>query len=286
MIYRTITILGPGLLGGSIAMAVREHMPECELRLWARREETLELAEKLGITRHTYRDIRKAVGGADLVILATPVGAFPRMVENFLPALKPNALVTDVGSVKAVVHSTIGRTLREANRSFIGSHPMAGAEKQGLKYARADLIKDAMVVLTSTEPELEKRLQRLARFWHTLGCRTSQMTPELHDSTVARISHVPHILAALCARQAIGGERLDLLRQLASTGFRDTTRVSAGAADMWADILLSNKSTILQALNSCIDDLQNLVVLLKETDKTSLPAWLMQAKEARENILP
>lgn len=284
ILFSPVAVLGPGLLGGSIAKAVRERLPGCELRLWARRQEPLDLAQRLGIADRTYRDIQAAVQGAQLVILATPIGVFPRLVEGLLPALAAEALVTDVGSVKGAVHAEIGELLTRSGHCFIGSHPMAGAEKQGLEHARADLLQDAIVALTNPHGAPAERVEQLARFWRTLGCRTCEMSPAEHDDAVARISHVPHILAALCARQA-GDVQLDILRLLASTGFRDTTRVSSGGAAMWADILWGNTPAIREALRSCMADLQALDSLLEQQNKAGLSAWLEQAKETREDIL-
>lgn len=284
--FASVAVLGPGLLGGSIAKAVRERMPSCELRLWARRQEPLELARRLSIADRTYRDVAEAVRGAQLVILATPIGVFPQLVSAMLPALDAEALVTDVGSVKAAVHAGVGTQLTQAGRSFIGSHPMAGAEKQGLEHARADLLEGATVALTNPHGVAEEMLARLAAFWQALGSRTCEMSPELHDLTTARISHVPHALAALCARSAgAAGIPPELLRRLASSGFRDTTRVSSGGAAMWADILSSNADAVRAALRDCIADLRHLDHLLEQDDKASLHTWLEQAKESRENIL-
>ena len=282
--FSSIAILGPGLLGGSIAMAIREQLPSCDLRLWARREAPLILAGQMGITRHTCLDVCEAVQGAELVILATPIGVFPQMVESMLPGLMSDALITDVGSVKQIVHDTAGEALTRAGYCFIGSHPMAGAEKQGLEHARADLLRGATVALTNPHGAPAERVEKLADFWRLLGGCICEMSPALHDYTVARISHVPHILAALCARNAMG-EKLDYLRLLAATGFRDTTRVSSGGAAMWADIWQGNAADIHELLRSCIQDLQTLDTLLQGQNKAGLSAWLEQAKEAREDIL-
>ena len=283
--FASVAVLGPGLLGGSIAKAVRERMPQCELRLWARRREPLEQARRLGITEHTCTDVQEAVLGAQLIILATPIGTFPALVQSMLPAVQPGALITDVGSVKGIVHESIGQPLAESGHFFIGSHPMAGAEKQGLEHARADLLQGATVALTNSQGTPHELVERLAAFWQALGCRTLEMTPARHDRAVARISHMPHVVAALCARSAAcGSESPDDLRQLASTGFRDTTRVSSGNPAMWAEILLENATAVHEALEDCTADLQLLATLLKQQDKAGILAWLQQAKDARENV--
>jgi prephenate dehydrogenase len=179
--FNTVSVLVPGLLGGSIALAVRRAMPQCELRLWARREEPLQAAAKAGI-EHTYTNARKACEGADLIILATPIGAFEELARSILPAISKTAVVTDVGSVKAYVHRTTGSMLTDRGRQFIGSHPMAGTEKQGFENAFADLLKDATVVVTNPHGVAEEYEQRLEQFWQALSCKTSRFHYSLSNS--------------------------------------------------------------------------------------------------------
>lgn len=283
--FSTVTILGPGLLGGSIALAVRRAMPQCELRLWARREEPLELARSLGI-EHTYHNARQACEGAELIILATPIGAFEELARSILPAIDKKAIVTDVGSVKAYVHRTTGALLTDRGRRFIGSHPMAGTEKQGLENAFPELLQGATVVITNPHGVCEAAEAKLEQFWQALGCSTYRMEPVHHDRTVARISHMPHIVAGLAARNATVGDILTQdLQRLAAGGYRDTTRVSSGATAMWADILWENDVAVREILHRCVDDLHRLVTLLENQDKPGVRAWLDEAKSTRELIL-
>lgn len=283
--FNTVSILGPGLLGGSIALAVRRAMPQCELRLWARREEPLQAAAKAGI-EHTYTNARKACEGADLIILATPIGAFEELARSILPAISKTAVVTDVGSVKAYVHRTTGSLLTDRGRQFIGSHPMAGTEKQGFENAFANLLKDATVVVTNPHGVAEEYEQRLEQFWQALSCKTYRMEPVNHDQTVARISHMPHIVAGLAARNAtVGSIKTADLQRLASSGYRDTTRVSSGSATMWADILWENDVAVREILHRCVEDLHRLVNLLENQDKAGVQSWLEKAKDIRETVL-
>lgn len=283
--FNVVTIYGPGLLGGSVALAIRDKLPTCELRLWARREEPLQLAHTLGIP-HTYTDARKAAEGADLIIFSTPIGAFEELARLILPAISKTALVTDVGSVKAYVHRTTGALLNERGRMFIGSHPMAGAEKQGLQNATPTLLSGATVAITNPHRVPAEIERRLAAFWQALGCNTYSMQPEHHDRSVARISHMPHIMAALGARNALPGNvPLADLQRLASSGFRDTTRVCSGEAGMWADILWENDVAVREVLNNCVNDLHRLIFLLEDQDKAGVHRWLTGARETRESII-
>lgn len=283
--FRSVAILGPGLLGGSIALAVRRYLPEMQIRLWARRQATLDEAGAMGITSHLFADIGEAVADADLVVLATPIGCFEDLARKIMPALKYGAVVTDVGSVKAYVHRTVGAFLQSCGVVFIGSHPMAGSEKQGLSAAKEDLFVRASIVLTNDQNAPRADVDRLASFWSALGGACYEMEATPHDRTVARISHVPHALAALCARNAAVGGDMDGMQKLASTGFRDTTRVCSGSPSMWADILWENDVAVRQTLGHCIEDLKELINLLETQDKTGVEQWLSQARFSREQIL-
>lgn len=279
-----IAIFGPGLLGGSIAMAVHEHLPQAELRLWARREQPLEWAKAKGICQLVSTNAKEIARGAELIILATPIGVFEDLVRRILPAIDKEAIVTDIGSVKAYVHRTTGDFLQERQRVFIGSHPMAGAEKTGIENAFADLLKGATVALTNPHGAPQERVEQLAAFWQALGCSTYVMEPRIHDHTVARISHIQHILAALAARNGAVGAPMPDLQRLAASGFRDTTRVAAGPAGMWADILWENDVAIRKVLSDCVEDLHYLIDLLENQDKEGVRQWLEMAREARATV--
>jgi len=283
--FSRITILGTGLLGGSIARAIHERMPHCDLRIWARREEPLAYARAQGITPSCSTDLASMLEDTELIILATPIGVFKQLAERMLPFITPDTLITDVGSVKAYVHRHTGSFLHEHGHFFIGSHPMAGGEKQGIEYSNASLLQDARVVLTNEQSCPEELLCKLERFWHKLGAIPYRMGATEHDKTVSRISHIPHVLAALCARGADSGDvPLKNLQQLAATGFRDTSRVSLGAPSMWADIIWENDVAIRETLHHCVQDLQSLIGMLESQDKAAVEEWLKQAKTSRERI--
>ena len=283
--FETVTLLGCGLLGGSIALAARNALPDTAVRIWARREATLQYAREHGFSQLTYTDLEEAVRGAQLVILATPIAAFQELAERMLPALDRDAIVTDIGSVKAYVHRTTGAWLAGRGCCFIGSHPMAGTEFTGIENAFDDLLMGATVAVTNPHGASADQLARLEAFWQGIGCSTYRMDPVHHDQAVARISHVPHILAGLCARTAVAGEvpRANLQR-LAASGFRDTTRVCSGPSGMWADILWENDSAIRATLQDCVADLHHLIYLLEIQDKAAVQNWLETATAARHDI--
>lgn len=283
--FKCVAILGPGLLGGSVAHSLRQVAPECELRLWARREQPLELARELNLTDLGSTQLAPVISGADLVILATPISAFQMLAEGILPHLDREAIVTDVGSVKNYVHRTTGGYLADHNRLFIGSHPMAGAEKQGLEHSNAQLLQGATVAICNEQGVEEDKVLKLEEFWTRLGGITHRMGAKHHDQSVARISHLPHVLAALCARGAEDKQiPMNDLQALSASGFRDTTRVATGAPSMWSDILWENDVAVRDALHFCLKDLQKLIDMLEGQDKAATEAWLAEAKETRERI--
>lgn len=283
--FQCVAILGPGLLGGSVAHSLRQAAPECELRLWARREQPLELARELQLVDLASTDLASIIKGADLVILATPISVFQYLAENMLPYLDKHAIVTDLGSVKYYVHRTTGQYLSDHNRCFIGSHPMAGAEKQGLEHAHSELLKGATVAICNEQAAEEEQVCRLEEFWTRLGGITHRMGAKHHDQSVARISHLPHVLAALCARGAEDKKiPMEDLQALSASGFRDTTRVATGSPSMWADILWENDVAVRDALRFCLDDLQQLIDMLEGQNKEATEAWLSEAKQTRERI--
>lgn len=277
--FSNITILGGGLLGGSLAMKLAQNGHH--VRLWARREETVDAALESGIQGATS-DLAQAVRGTDLVVLAVPVGSMPALVSQALAAGLPAAcLVTDVGSVKRVPHDAIPPLLAGRGMDFIGSHPMAGSEQNGLAAASADLFENAACLLTNDEQVAAGRAAALERFWQGVGCRTTWMSAAAHDELVARISHLPHIVAASAARICLknpGDGRFG------GGGLRDTTRVASGNAEMWAEILTENRQALLEPLRETIADLSEILAMLESGDQEQARQWLAAAKHQRDTL--
>ncbi|GAA5480894.1 prephenate dehydrogenase [Haloferula sargassicola] len=266
-----IVVIGGGLLGGSLALRLAE---DRNVRLWARRPESVGLAHSLGIHGAT-QDLSEAVEGAELAVLGVPVGAMAglaaKMIEAGLPA---SCLVTDVGSVKAVVHREVAPVFAAAGISFIGSHPMAGGEKQGMEAARADLFEGAMCLLTDGEGIGAPRSTSLEAFWSELGCRTEWISPEDHDRLVARISHLPHVMAAATAKVALANPAE---ARYGGGGLRDTTRVAGGHPAMWAEILLENREAVGVAIAEARDFLGEILASLDSGDHETALRWLAEA---------
>ena len=279
--FPSVAILGSGLLGGSLALALERG--GLGPRLWARRSETVGAALDCGISGATA-NLTEAVEGADLVVLAVPVGAMPDLVSRALASgLQAGCMVTDVGSVKSMPHQSIPPLLAGSGVQFIGSHPMAGSERNGLEAASADLFNGAACLLTNDENVSVDRAAALERFWQGIGCHTAWLTAAAHDALVARISHLPHIVAASAARVCL--ENPDDGR-FGGGGLRDTTRVAAGNPDMWAEILTENHSALIDPLRATIEDLRKILGFLENDDISSVREWLASAKRRRDPLHP
>lgn len=281
--FSDITILGSGLLGGSLAMALTALETPPRVRLWARRESTVEAARQLGI-RDATGDLSEAVRSADLLVLAVPVGSMPALVAQSLAAgLRAGCLVTDVGSVKRAPHLTIPPVLAGHPIDFLGSHPMAGSERVGIAAADARLFDGSTCLLTRDGDAAHPRADALERFWTSVGCRTTWMSPADHDALVARISHLPHIVAASAARVCLSNP---LEGRFGGGGLRDTTRVASGNPEMWAEILIENREALLDPLRQSIADLGAILAYLEKAEQEPARQWLATAKHQRDQLHP
>jgi prephenate dehydrogenase len=272
MSFSRIAILGPGLLVGSVGLAASG--AGYEVILWGRNPERVELTRKIGLEATT--DLEVAVKEADLIILSVPVGVMGFLLESISGNLKPGAIVTDVGSVKALPH----QVANEHGIPFIGSHPMAGSEKTGIEAARADLFKRAACALTNDQERPNDELQAVAKFWEKLGCVISVMDSKDHDRAVARISHLPHAMAVVTAA---AGLRFPGDEFLAAGGFRDTTRVASGDPEMWAEIMVENRVAVTVALQDAQEEMREMLDHLAKSDKKGLQSYLAEVKARKEN---
>ncbi len=276
--FPNITILGGGLLGGSLALALAALENPPQVRLWARKQETVDEATKLGIGNATA-DLALAVKDADLLILAVPVGSMaPLMLSALETGLPASCLITDVGSVKRVPHHQISPLLKGRSNAFIGSHPMAGSERNGLAAATATLFKNAACLLTNDNGATAEQTAALERFWKMIGCRVSWMSAAVHDELVARISHLPHLIAASAARVCLKDPSEG---RFGGGGLRDTTRVAAGNPTMWAEIVTENREALIGPLRETIADLREILASLESGNQEQARQWLNTAKQRR-----
>lgn len=277
---RILSIYGPGLLGGSLALAVQERMPETKLRFWARRDTAEAGIRARGIEAEFFTDAAAAASGASLIILCTPVETMAALAEQIVKAdLAPECLITDVGSVKGSVVRELEPIL---GARFIGSHPMAGSEKTGIEAARANLFEKAACLLTPTALARPADLERLREFWSTLGCRLLEFGPDEHDEKVARISHLPHMMATVTTLAALRGDPSAV--SCVAGGFRDTTRVSAGDPGLWTGIAMGNRPALIAQLREASAALTALIGILDHSDEAALRQFLAEAKALRDTV--
>lgn len=279
--FKRLTILAPGLLGGSLGAAARETRLAEGIIVWARRPEVREACSARAWCDGVTSTPEEAVKDADLVVVCTPVAAIAPLIKSIAPKLSPNAIVTDVGSTKSLVCRESARAL-DGHAIFVGSHPMAGSEKQGLEHSRANLFTHRPCLVTplaDTDPEA---VEKVVRFWKGLEMHVSTLSPEKHDEVVAHISHLPHLLAsALCVALASADSSWSAY---AGAGLRDTTRVAAGSTPMWTAICEQNREEILRSLNHFEDALHQVKMALENQDMFQLQHLLEVGRKYRQTL--
>ncbi len=282
MQFEKITLVGVGLLGGSLGLAVRQRRLAGRVEGYVRRAASVIECEKIGVVDRATDDLAAAVKDADLVVLCTPLAQMRRLTEQFLPSLKRGAIVTDVGSVKASVVAELESLVASAGAHFVGGHPMAGAEKVGSSAARADLFEDAVCVITPTAKSSSEAVRRVEEFWKSLGARPLRLAPEAHDDLVARSSHLPHVVAAELANYILSPVHPKEQAQLCAGGFRDSTRIASGSPEMWRDIALANRVNLDRVLGVFIEDLQEFQHALEHGDAKAVEEFFVKAKQRRD----
>jgi len=279
--FRRVAILGPGLLGGSLGLAIRRRKLAAEVVAWSRRVEAGREAVARGAADRVVATPAEAVKGADLVLLCTPVGAMPSLAREMRSRLGRRCIVTDVGSTKYEVVKQLS-TILAGRAAYIGSHPMAGAEKDGLRSARADLFEGAVCILTPLPRSKSATIQRLGDFWQSLGCTLKTTTPAQHDEIVAYISHLPHLAAAALVNLVLH-RRPDAF-DFIGNGFRDMTRIACGPAEMWSEIALSNRDEIRRCVDRMIEELETVRRHVANVSALELRTYLRKAREQRSDL--
>jgi prephenate dehydrogenase len=283
MRWQKITLVGVGLLGGSLGLALRQRRLAERVEGYVRRPASVTECERLGVVNRATLDLESAVRDADLVVLCTPLAQMGPLVGQMLPALKSGAVVTDVGSAKGTVTETLEPLVARAGAHFVGSHPMAGAEKMGVASARPDLFHNAVCIVTPTAQSSPAAVEQIVACWRSVGMRTLSLPPVLHDDLVARCSHLPHLLAAALVDFVLDPAHPAEQALLCATGFRDTTRVASGSPEMWRDIALANHRQLSQTVSLYIDRLRRLQAAIDLEDGAALERFFLGAKTRRDH---
>ncbi len=274
----TVAIVGVGLIGGSIGMALRKRRLARRVVGVARRKATLDRARRMGALHSGTLDLARGVADAELTIFCTPVNLIADQAERAAAHCPPGALFTDAGSTKRHIVARLEASLPEAVR-FVGSHPLAGSEKRGVDEARADLFVDRVSVVTVTDKTPRDAVAAVTAFWRALGARVLTMTPEMHDQALAYASHLPHLAAA-----SLSIVLPQAYRELAASGFHDTTRIAASDPELWTAIFLDNARPLLESLRSYEAALSDFRVALEQGDDQRLRELWGRSKENREAV--
>jgi prephenate dehydrogenase len=247
-----------------------------------RRTKSVAECEQLGVVDHATQNPVRAAEHAGLIVVCTPLATMESLVRSMLPAIRPGALVTDVGSVKSSVVQTLEPLLASAGALFIGSHPMAGNEKTGPSAARPDLFQDALCVVTPTARTSADGLSVVQDLWKAVGGVPLQLSPDIHDDLVSRASHLPHLVATELASYVLSPVHGPEQRLLCATGFRDTTRVASGSPQVWRDIALANRTNLKRVLEVFIERLQEVGHALDSGDAQALLEFFEQGRTRRD----
>ena len=278
-----VAIMGLGLMGGSLGLALRRRGLVKSVRGYARREATRRMAIDREVVDAVYASPEEAVAGADLVVFCVPVLVIPELAGTCASAFAETVTVTDVGSTKADVHTAMASALGGRAHRFVGSHPIAGSESVGIEAAREGLYDGATVVITPDGAE-EACVSVLGEFWSTLGSRVVHMGAVEHDRIVARTSHLPHLVAAALAGSVCRGQP-EVVAPFCGSGFRDTTRIAGGSEDVWHDIVKTNRSAVNRELDRFVAELNRVRKMVTDEDFEALRVYLADCRRRREDVM-
>ena len=285
-IFEKIALIGVGLIGSSIAHASRRANLAGHIAGYVPRPETRARAEKMGFADSLHAELEPAIRNADLVVLATPIGAYAALAQAFAPHLKPGSILTDVGSVKGVVVKEVGPHVPQGVH-FIPGHPIAGTEQSGPEAGFAELFDGRWCILTPAPETDADALAKLKAFWEGCGSDVAIMEPEHHDLVLAITSHVPHLIAYNIVGTAADLENVtqsEVIKYSAS-GFRDFTRIAASDPTMWRDVFLNNREAVLEILGRFNEDLAALQRAVRWGDGEALFNLFTRTRAIRRSII-
>ena len=277
MASQRLSILGVGLLGGSIGLALKSATTDYKIIGYGHRTESLQAALRMGAIDEMTLDLAASIRQANIVILCTPVSTFRQIFDKIKGELSPGTIVTDVGSTKRSI-CRLAEEMLPQGVHFVGSHPMAGSEKRGVDAARADLFRNALCITTPTSKTNSDALRQIESLWQKLGMRVTRLNPDDHDRFLADVSHLPHLLAA-----ALTLIQSDSSLALAGKGFFDTTRIAGGDGGLWRDIFVDNADNLHISLTKLRQELDRFESLLKPEHAEQLKAYLDKAAGRRQS---
>lgn len=285
-LFRRVALIGIGLIGASMALAIRRGGLAGEIVCAARSEATRATALRLGLVDFAYAEAAEAARGADLIVLATPIGAFGAIAAEIANVVEAGAIVTDVGSVKGMVFRDVGPHL-PLNVHLIPGHPVAGTEHSGPEAGFAELFENRWCILTPPEDADQKAVDKVVALWSAMGAKVELMTAQHHDLVLAITSHVPHLIAYNIVGTASDLEAVtqsEVIKYSAG-GFRDFTRIAASDPTMWRDIFLNNKDAVLEMLGRFVEDLTALQRAIRWGEGETLFDLFTRTRAIRRSIV-
>ena len=278
--FHRVTIVGVGLIGGSLGLAIKKNNLAREVVGLSHKHSSLTTAIKNNAIDVALTDQAKALQNAELIILATPVSTIISLLPTIGKCIRRGAFVTDVGSTKVEIVDAVQKYL-PAPFFYVGSHPLAGSEKRGAEFARADLFENTTCIMTPIENTNQVVKEKVKHFWTKIGAQVKFMTPEEHDEILAYVSHLPHILA-YSLMETIPSRSLEYAAQ----GYKDTTRIASSHPPMWHDICMSNSHKLLKSLDDLVKNLSLVRKAIGTKDHKTLIDFFTKAKEKRDALQP
>lgn len=280
MKFNRITIIGVGLIGGSIGLAIKNKRIAKEVVGVFRHKATMKKALAKKAVDRGVMNIAEGVKDADLIIVASPVYSVPELVCEAMTFAKTGAVITDVGSTKSwIVDEVAVFAKKRPDVSFVGSHPMAGSEHAGVEFARKDLMQGSPCIVTKPVDGNGRAFKVVTGFWKSIGARVSVMTPAGHDRAISLVSHLPHIVAF-----SLAGAVPEKFLKYAAEGFKDTTRVASSDPELWADIFFSNRKEVLRSASRFETSYKNLLKALSAGNYRGVVKILGKAKVRRDKF--
>ena len=276
--FKRVVIVGTGLMGGSLGLAIKKNKLAKEIVGLSQRQSSLMEALKVKAIDVAETDIEKAIRPADLVVLATPVDSIVKLLPTIAKYVKRGAVVTDLGSTKVEIVDTAEKVLLES-ATFIGSHPLVGSEKKGIEHAWPEMYEGAKCIITPSQNSHKGLIKKIRVFWEKLGSHVEETTPQQHDESLAFVSHLPHVLA-FSLMETMSEEHLKLTTQ----SLKDMTRIASSTPQLWKDICITNSRQVVKSLDQFIEQLARIRKLIVQKDEDHLVEYFTKAKEKRDQL--
>ncbi len=284
MLFDRVAIIGLGLIGGSLARALRRASLCSSITGYGRRETALQQAVEQGVIDHYSLDVPEAVDGADAVVLATPLSTTENLMRAMNEGLKPDCIVTDVGSAKGVVVAAARNALADRLPFFVPAHPIAGTERSGVEASFAELFEDHVVIITPLAETDRDAMEKIAVMWRGTGARVIELDVEHHDEVLAATSHLPHVLVYTLIDCLARMQDKQEVFDYAAGGFADFTRVASSSPEMWRDICLANSASLLAVLDRFEQHLDRARQAIASGEGEKLTEIFSRARQARDEF--